>query len=235
MISKTEKAGSPNFKKAYIMANQIIVCSTTMDGFPFKAKALVKEQADIAFCTFEKASIKFGLDIRQFGSESAVLMEMNGAHIIFYNQSEALYRIRFSILHEFGHYILGHKRNLSYHDALYGVQEVEANCFAAQILMPEQLLRELSKRGMILSEEFIMRVFNVSWEAAEKRINTLARTKEELHCRDESEYDDVILYKYEQFLNSIAPKSSSYFYSFEEEYEREQERSTWLYQRPYRS
>ena len=47
-------------------------------GPNFKVKALVNEQADIAFCTFEKAKSKYHQDIRQFGSDSAVLMEMQG-------------------------------------------------------------------------------------------------------------------------------------------------------------
>lgn len=118
---------------------------------------------------------------------------MFGAHIIFYNQDEAPYRVRFSILHEFGHYFLGHELNLDRNDKLYGVQEVEANCFAAQVLMPEQLLRECSKRGKKLSEDFIMKSFGVSWEAARKRRNTLARTVYEWRSREESRYDDIVL------------------------------------------
>jgi len=131
-------------------------------------------------------------------------------------------------LHEFGHYILGHELNLDRNNKLYGVQEVKANCFAAQVLMPEQLLRECSKRGKKLSEDFIMQSFGVSWEAARKRRNTLARTVYEWHSREESRYDDIILIKYAEALNRIAPVPYQYSYSFEDDYEREQERNSWL-------
>lgn len=60
-ISKTNSVITPNFKRIYQYANEILVCSSKIDGFPFKAKELVKEQTDIAFCTFEKASNKYHL------------------------------------------------------------------------------------------------------------------------------------------------------------------------------
>ena len=227
-ISKGGRTREPDFKRLYRYANEILVLSSVIDGFPFKAKDLVKEQADIAFCTFEKARSKYHQDIRQFGSDSAVLMEMQGAHIIFYNQAEAPYRIRFSIMHEFGHFILDHKLNLNKEDSLYGVQEVEANCFAAQILMPEQLLRVCSQRGKTITDGFIMQSFGVSPEAAEKRRHTLAKTVYEWRSREESQYDDIIVEKYKTVLNSIAPIPSQYSFSFEDDYEREQERNGWF-------
>jgi Zn-dependent peptidase ImmA (M78 family) len=208
-ISKIYSVREPDFKKIYQYANKILVRSSVIGGFPFKAKALVKEQTDIAFCTFEKANNKYRQDIRQFGSDSAVLMEMRGAYIIFYNESEALYRIRFSIMHELGHYLLGHKLNLNLEDDLYGVQEIEANCFAAQVLMPEQLLRVCSKRGKTLSDDFIIRSFEVSREAAQKRRNTLAKTVYEWRSREESRYDDNILNKYADLIDRIAPLPTS--------------------------
>lgn len=227
-IFKNNNVRDPDFKKVYRCANELLVASSVIDGFPFKAKALVKEQADIALCTFEKARSKYHQDIRQFGSDSAVLIEMQGAHIIFYNRDEAPCRVRFSIMHEFGHYLLGHELNLDRDDDLYGVQEVEANCFAAQILMPEQLLRACSKRGKTLSEDFIIQAFEVSRQAAQKRRNTLAKTDYEWRSREESEYDDIILAKYEDLINRIAPFPVQGFYNFEDDYKRELERNSWL-------
>ena len=155
-------------------------------------------------------------------------MEMQGAHIIFYNQAEDPCRIRFSILHEFGHYILGHELNLKREERLYGIQEIEANCFAAQLLMPEQLLRVCLKRGKHLSDEYIMESFGVSREAAQRRRKTLAKTSYEWRTREEVEYDDIILQKYKDVLNRIAPLPRQYSYTFEDDLEREQERSYWM-------
>lgn len=219
---------SQDFKRIYQKANELLVSSSVIKEFPFKVKGLVKEQTDIAQCSYDKAHNKYHIDIRQFGSKSAVLMEMQGAHIIFYNQSEDLRRVRFSIMHELGHFLLGHQLNLSKDDILYGKQEVEANCFAAQVLMPEQLLRECVKRGKSITADFIMNTFNVSSEAANKRKQTLAKTTYEWRSREEKEYDDIILFRHNTMIESIAPKVNYYSYSFEDDLEREQERNSWL-------
>ena len=220
----------PDFRRVYEQANEILVCTAVIDDFPFPAKRLIKEQTDIALRTFDKACF-YDVDIRQFGSESAVLTEKQGAYIIFYNQTEPNYRIRFSMMHELGHYLLGHEMNLSINDPLYGVQETEANCFAAQVLMPEQLLRECSKRGVTVSEEFIRDAFGVSADAARIRKQTLAKTNYEWRSREETMFDDIILSRFAAHLDSIASKTGLYSYSLEEDDERERERSEWLYTR----
>ncbi len=227
MTFDTSQHAGINFRKVYRRANEILASSPAVSSFPFRAKELVREQSDIAFCSFDKAR-KCHVDIKQFGSESAVLMELDGAYIIFFNQDEVKYRIRFSIMHEYGHYELGHKMNLKREDPLYGVQEIEANCFAAQILMPEQLLRECAQRGKTLTQDFIIRSFDVSPEAAQKRINTLSKTVYEWRSRTENCYDDIILKRYAEYLNMIAPKPIQSSYYFEDDYKRELERNDWI-------
>ena len=219
---------SVNYTKVYCKANELLVSSSAIEVFPFKVSSLIKEQSDIRLCKYAKAFEKYGIPIKHFGSESAVIMEFCGAVIIFYNQDEVEYRIRFGIMHEFGHYVLGHKFNLKETDPLYHKQELEANCFAAQVLMPEQLLRICSKRGKTISEDFIMQSFEVSRDAAQKRRGTLASTIYEWHSREETRYDDIILEKYSNVLNRIAPLTYQYPYTFEDDYAREQERGSWL-------
>ena len=164
-----------------------------------------------------------------FGSESAIIQEMDGAYIIFYNQDEPDYRVRFSIMHEYGHYILGHKMNLKETDRLYHTQELEANCFAAQLLMPEQILRECVNRHKKLNVDFIMESFDVSDEAADKRRKTLANTVYEWKSREEKEFDDIILMRYAQKINEIAPKPREYdYFDYENDYEKQKERDSWL-------
>ena len=174
----------------------------------------------------EKAFEKYGIPIKHFGSESAVIMEFCGAVIIFYNQDEVEYRIRFGIMHEFGHYVLGHKFNLKETDPLYHKQELEANCFAAQMLMPEQILRECKRRGKNISVDYIIQSFSVSEDAASKRMRTLANTIYEWKSRAEREYDDIIVFKYASMINKIAPKNF-YEYDFDDEYDRQRERDSW--------
>lgn len=69
--------------------------------------------------------------------------------IIWVNKLEPEYRQRFTIAHEIGHILLGHE-GISHRDTSYTVykdliermNEVSANAFAAELLMPEILLRE---------------------------------------------------------------------------------------------
>lgn len=229
MIYDQEAYKSVNYKKVYSKANEYLALAPSITGFPFKAKGFVYEQSDIRLCTFKKAKEKYDIYIPLFGSESAVILELDGEHIIFYNQDEPDYRVRFSIMHEFGHYILGHKMNLKKTDRLYHTQELEANCFAAQLLMPEQILRECMNRHKKPTVDFIMESFNVSDEAADKRRKTLANTVYEWRSREEKEFDDIILMRYAQKINEIAPKPREYdYYDYEADYDKQKERDSWL-------
>lgn len=229
MTYDKEAYKSVNYKKVYTKANEYLALAPSITGFPFKTKEFIYEQSDIRLCSYKKAQEKYDIYIPIFGSESAVIHELEGAFIIFYNQNEPEYRVRFSIIHEYAHFIFKHKMNLSEKDKLYHIQELEANCFAAQILMPEQLLRECSKRGITISEQFIKNSFSVSDDAADKRIKTLANTSYEWRSREEKEFDDIILQKYAHKLNEIAPitKNNNY-YDYDVEYNRQRERDTWL-------
>lgn len=75
------------------------------------------------------------------------LMRIDGKHVIFYNSKHTPEMQAFTIAHELGHYFLGHltdgqeekiclNRDLQRSEAKYKPQEVEANHFAACLLMP---------------------------------------------------------------------------------------------------
>lgn len=145
--------------------------------------------------------------------------------IIFYNEEELIARIRFSILHEYGHYKLQHDLDTK-DEEMYKKFEVETNYFAAQLLMPEQLIRELQSRGKRITKEFLIELFEVSEMAAQKRINTL--NKNLILSEQERYFDDLIIQKYKNWLDSKVPPLNS-FNMFFDEYERQQERERWMY------
>lgn len=214
----------PNFSLAYSKANEILASSKVVAGFPFRTKDLVKEQSGIRFCTYTKALENFGLDVTAFGSESAIIMKYGTKTIVFYDDSKPKPHVDFSILHEWGHYVNGH--NLGVDDPeLYHRYEVETNYFAAQLLMPEQLLRELQKRGIKVTVHFLQQNFGVSRQAAEKRIETLARTSADWRSRSEQECDDILLYKYASFLDGICPIRPKHDLQYE--FDLQEERYTW--------
>lgn len=216
----------PDFKKANILANEVLVASSTLVTFPVNTKQIVKEWSDIRVLSF-KCAHKLEIDIEAFGSEAAVIQCKNGRYMIFYNQDDYAPRVKFSILHEFGHYRLGHKLGNYYDDDEYGRVEVEANCFAAQILMPEQVLNELRKRGAIITVDFLKRHFGVSEEAAQKRIDTMGKLNYEWRSADEKIFDEAILFKYKEFMDAILPKKNQYNW-FEDELEKQKERDSWF-------
>ncbi len=216
----------PAFGEAYKRANEILVSSKVITDFPFNANDLIKEigNGDIVKRSFSKAD-KYGIDVTDYGSESAVIMKMGDKFIIFYDDTEPPYRIYFSIIHELGHYVLGHKMNLPKGEE-YDRQEIEANYFAAQTIMPEQLIRTFQQRGTYISRSFIKTAFGTSDEAAKKRIETLAKNTYEWRSRAEKEFDDVILFKYSAFIDRICPLKSNY-YDSEYEEEMQNKRNSW--------
>lgn len=85
---------------------------------------------------------------------------------ICYNQQNNKQRNRFTICHEIGHIVLKH---------LYKGQklEKEANMFAARILMPMLLIKELN----IQSPEELAKICDVSIDAAKYRLNRFQEIK----------------------------------------------------------
>ena len=215
----------PDFKKANILANEILVASSTLVSFPVNTKNIVKEWSDIKVLSF-KCAHDYGVDIEAFGSEAAVIQCKNGRYMIFYNQDDYAPRVKFSILHEFGHYYSGHKLKKYTDEDEYGRLEVEANCFAAQILMPEQVLNELKERGAVITIDFLMKYFGVSKEAAQKRIETMGKINYTWRSSDERLFDETILFKYKDFIDAILPKRNKNTW-YEDDYEMQQERDSW--------
>ena len=122
---------------------------------------------------------------------SGMLVIENGVGIITFNQAEARVRRRFTIAHEFGHYLL-HKdvsklfvdkmfrasKNHSAYTAESVKYEQEANTFAAALLMPEKILREeVEKRNIDLADESglkeLAKIFDVSASAMYYRLFNL--------------------------------------------------------------
>lgn len=223
-----------DFKRSILKANEILISSTVINTFPFSITDLVKEigKNKIDCCSFKRAAkyqyCGIQLQIQDFGSESAILQDLiigkNKFSIIFYNQNHLNTRIRFSIAHELGHHILCHDKNN--HEG-YGKMEIETNFFAAQLLMPEQIIWELIRRGITINENKLVELFNVSKEAAKKRIETLRKRDQRFMTLEEKEQNDIILLKYKSFLDNIKPVYQNTNW-YDDEYEMQKEREKWF-------
>lgn len=217
----------PDFKKAYIAATEKLVLFGKVQCFPIQITGLLKMHSDIQLHTFGWAE-RHGVQRSMFQSESAELQECCGRYAIYYDETKPQTHNRFSIAHEWGHYDLKHDFEGARKDeTYYKKMEAEANMFAAQLLMPDQVIRELQKRGNRITAPFIQRTFCVSEQAAEVRIHTLQSFPSFLRSREEQEFDDLLIdFIFKDWLNAKFPNRVAF--DFEAEYKKQTERERWL-------
>jgi Zn-dependent peptidase ImmA (M78 family) len=91
------------------------------------------------------------------------------AHKIYVNVDDSLQRQNFTIAHELGQYLLGHRRESGYTVLLRNPNEMvktpieqEANCFAANLLVPEAFLRQYLDDFLGITNQQLSKAFGVS-------------------------------------------------------------------------
>lgn len=126
------------------------------------------------------------------GSLSGVLMRRHGEAVIAINASDSLKRQRFTIAHELGHFALDHKGDvfvdhtmINRRDARSAAaidnQEIEANAFAAELLMPSQMVLKNLNEILFINPDIsevelvskLANIFNVSEQAMSYRLMNL--------------------------------------------------------------
>lgn len=210
----------PSFENALLEANKLLLEDGLITTFPFQAKAIVKSCSNMSIQSYKKAIEKYNFNPKDLGSKSALTVSKLGRKLLLYNNEEYQPRVTWSILHELGHDRLNHPLN----PEQYKNKEIEAHFFAAQILMPEQIILELIRRGEKVTPRFLKEKFGVSDEAAEKRIKTLSKINWEWRTEEESFFDEYIVKKFEPFLDSVHPRLPT----FKEDYEQmDADRMNW--------
>lgn len=125
---------------------------------------------------------------------SGMLARLEGGTVIGINTAHAATRQRFSVAHELGHLVLHQGRSLILdkrevridlrdRNSASGtdMQEIEANAFAAELLMPQQMVldvvaKAVAKSPRISADDFIREAasrFEVSVQAMEYRLASL--------------------------------------------------------------
>jgi len=97
--------------------------------------------------------------------------------------------INWTLAHEVGHIYLGHETDEQ-------LQEIEAHWFAAELLSPELIIREIVKSRRLNSFD-LQELFNISFEAAQKRVDSLNRKT----CWD-IRFKDELLSKYHTSIST---------------------------------
>jgi hypothetical protein len=119
-----------------------------------------------------------------FHGAQAQLVRFGRRAVIFVSTLAKRDAQRFSIAHELGHFLLGH-RGYTFEDVVRGTplptsahdDEIEANAFASEFLMPRDLLGDICgipRVDLDLPHE-ISREYNVSVLASARRVTELAR------------------------------------------------------------
>lgn len=114
--------------------------------------------------------------------DSGYVRREEGGVVIHYNATEAHVRQRFTIAHEIGHYALGHLegQQVCFRDPPHNFsarsndsREREANAFAAELLMPEKVLRYVILEKGLRDIGRLANLFNVSSSAMSYRLVNL--------------------------------------------------------------
>lgn len=165
-------------------------------------KVLIQAKINRPPISPEKIALNLGLEIvnRNLSDDvsGALVLKEDSQPIIVVNSSHSPVRKRFTIAHELGHFLLKHGRDGLFIDRSEHFifrnevsatgekrQEVEANAFAAALLMPEKMVRtemeELSNIGIEIHDEAgleliktLAKKFNVSSTSMTFRIANLS-------------------------------------------------------------
>lgn len=109
---------------------------------------------------------------------SGTFKYVNNVPICTINERHHKNRQRFTLAHELGHYVLQHGEKTDNKDTLYrngttNPDEVEANAFAAELLMPSGVLRYLLVDKGVTDISLLASQFVVSEQAMEIRLRSL--------------------------------------------------------------
>lgn len=129
-MSPSPDGSSPNYRIARELARKILK-TASIDSFPVLIKTVAKQIPGLHVDGMELQD-----DI------SGIQISYNGQDFIRYNQRHATTRNRFTLAHEIAHILLGHTNNGTGMFMASQEQDKEANCFAAELLMPLAFMKK---------------------------------------------------------------------------------------------
>lgn len=158
------------YKNARDAAWQCLIdCNVT--ELPIKVMAIARQ---LGIRVVENSKVKDGNKLSPGESGKSVLQD--GQWIIIFDETQSLQRCRFTIIHELGHILLGHKTKGDQHRKTIHItkpeEEKEADVFASRLLAPACVLWALD----LHTPKEISKVCDISLTAATnraKRMDTL--------------------------------------------------------------
>lgn len=212
----------PNYNLATTSAYQTLIYNNIpLPIDPFKIKL---QNIKLKILSMQEFSTRFNVpmeELTQNGSfnEGYNIVQINKgikkATILYNEDIISKERKRFTIAHEIGHIVLGHKEHNENN-------EKEADTFASQLLLPHCILEQLVKSGKAVTEIYLKDKFGLSKEAA--HISKLQVGKK-INSNAVNDLEDIILTMYNDFI--IAETYNTKYRYYEEDLEMDMIRSTW--------
>ncbi|NRE00172.1 ImmA/IrrE family metallo-endopeptidase [Enterococcus faecalis] len=180
----------PDYAKAQFFAYKTLQKSK-QDNLPISVKKIIKKIPNLHIQSYTSFANKRGITIKQTcefldSEEGCLWMRSDKTYVIFYNDTiQNNGRIRFTLAHELGHYILKHNElgsktklmRYSLSDTEYDIFEKEANYFAKRLLAPIPLIDAIVLRKNKISIHQLEEIFNISFSVAGFLVNELNKRK----------------------------------------------------------
>lgn len=151
-----------------------------IDEFPLPIKEIIENDSNVELFTFKEFCNMTGYSLNELqtygGSDEAFHIKKGKKFAIIYNENVYDRRLRFTLAHEYGHYIMEHEgmgyRNTPiFHDAQRThIEEYEANSFASCLLFP---LNVRYKYRDVLTADDAADLFKISYQAAKVALDIL--------------------------------------------------------------
>ncbi|MBU7218725.1 ImmA/IrrE family metallo-endopeptidase [Staphylococcus gallinarum] len=155
-------------------AVEALIETNYIDEFPLPIKEIIEEDRNVELFTFEEFCHMTGYELYELinygGSDEAFHIKKGNKFAIIYNDKIYKKRLRFTLAHEYGHFIMdhsgmGYKKTPILQDSnRTKLEEYEANSFASCLLFP---LNVRYKYRHVLSASEAADMFDISYRAAE--------------------------------------------------------------------
>lgn len=176
-----------DYAKAQDAAYQTVIDSG-LTTLPIKLNKIIDHYPDLRIQKYSTWANKRGITHREacklLNSDEGALWVSNSKSLILYNEKRSSKgRIRFTIAHELGHYILKHnqasERTLISRYALNGDEydkfEREANYFAKRLLAPIPLVDLYTQHWNVIKANLVRDLFDVSGELSRRIIEDIKK------------------------------------------------------------
>lgn len=178
----------PRYKFVQKTARDILV-ELNITTFPVDPFKIIQAYSDRILCfSWTEGKIILGSNdpfhLKRKGIDARIIWvpHINKSILVYDDTQLNPFRERWTIMHELGHFFLGHltdfpdteikKTDNEHYAQEYGVLEVEAHAFAAEVLCPSAIFPFFQRNGkIIITKDYLAHLFLLSNEASAKRLD----------------------------------------------------------------